>query len=816
MNRTSRKYGRRLTAVALTVALVMGIALPGAAFADTAGGARSLGAGFSWPSFRGNDDNNAVVDIPTPKSAEDGELYWAVKKGSGWGSSAIGVPIIVEDSLIFCSGTGLFRANKYTGEIDYATVGTMAAAPNFNIVPPTYADGKIFVALQSSMIQAFDAKTLQPLWIFKHDGNIGQGNTQITYRDGYIYSGFWRSETADGDFVCVSAKDDDPSVGTEVKTAEWSYTTPGGFYWAGAYVTDNFLLVGTDDGANGYTSQTSKFLSLDPKTGAVIDKIDGLNADIRSTVSHDPVTDRYYFGSKGGSFYSAAVNANGTFPKKADGVLGYDLKELKLEQLPYGKNDTPTPAMITSTPVITDGRAYVGIGGASQFGKYAGHGIAVIDLAGWTVAYRARTMGYPQSSGLVTTAYKAADGYNYIYFTDNYTPGIVRVLKDKPGMTAVEGPMTDTYVAANVTYTANDIAPALFTPVSPQAQYCLGSVIPDAEGTLYFKNDSAHIMAFGSRNVALEITAKPAKTLYKEGEKFDPAGMKVTAVLANGVRRDVTDLVKFSTAALTADDRDVTIIYDNMMYHDIRVTGAANRGGIASDPIEAVVDIGVAATGNYDNIRRVENLIDAIGTVTLGSEPAIVAARTAYNDLSVEERVLVGNRAKLDAAEKALGDLKSGVGVTGWKKIGASWYYFDGNGKAKTGWQQIGKAWYYFDPASGSNQGAMKTGWQQIGKTWYYLDPASGPNQGVMKTGWQRVGGSWYYLEGSGAMKTGWLRQGGAWYYLDGSGKMKTGWQQVGKTWYYFGGAGDGKMKTGKLKIGAKTYVFNASGAWVK
>lgn len=32
-------------------------------------------------------------------------------------------------------------------------------------------------------------------------------------------------------------------------------------------------------------------------------------------------------------------------------------------------------------------------------------------------------MGYPQTSGLLTTAYQNGDGYNYVYFFDNFTPG---------------------------------------------------------------------------------------------------------------------------------------------------------------------------------------------------------------------------------------------------------------------------------------------------------------------------------------------------------------------------------------------------------
>ena len=38
-----------------------------------------------------------------------------------------------------------------------------------------------------------------------------------------------------------------------------------------------------------------------------------------------------------------------------------------------------------------------------------------------SVAYSVRTQGYPQTSGILTTAYEAENGYVYVYFFDNYT-----------------------------------------------------------------------------------------------------------------------------------------------------------------------------------------------------------------------------------------------------------------------------------------------------------------------------------------------------------------------------------------------------------
>lgn len=77
----------------------------------------------------------------------------------------------------------------------------------------------------------------------------------------------------DANYVCLSVTDEDPTRPNESKLASWTYTARGGFYWAGAYVTDNAVVVPTDDGENGYITGYARLLSLDPKTGFLRDSV---------------------------------------------------------------------------------------------------------------------------------------------------------------------------------------------------------------------------------------------------------------------------------------------------------------------------------------------------------------------------------------------------------------------------------------------------------------------------------------------------------------------------------------------------------------
>ena len=210
--------------------------------------------------------------------------------------------------------------------------------------------------------------------------------------------------------------------------------------------------------------------------------------------------------------------------------------------------------------MIANGRAYIGVSGTSQFGAYSGHNITVIDLTSFSIAYSVPTMGYPQTSGLLTTAYQDKDGYNYVYFFDNFTPGKLRVIRDMPGMTEVDHSYTtmETYSKNGEEHTI-ETAYVLFTPDGAQAQYAICSPVADEEGNIYFKNDSAQLMRLSSRITELEVTQQPDRTTYSKDDTFDAKGLKVTAHYANGATKDVSDYLKYTTDPLTTDDTEITI-----------------------------------------------------------------------------------------------------------------------------------------------------------------------------------------------------------------------------------------------------------------
>lgn len=469
-----------------------------------------------WSSFRG-ENNMGKTNGATPYAPEDAELLWATKYGTGW-SAAPAAPIMVDGDLITYVGSTLKRIDRNTGAV--LAEGTMAGASSFAMVSPTYADGMIFVGLSGGRVQAFNAKTLESLWLYT-DALAGQPNCPITYRDGYVYTGFWNSEARAANFVCLSATDEDPTQTQETKYATWTYARNGGFYWAGAYVTDRYVLVGTDDGQSGSSSETASLLVLDRQTGAQVDAKDGIRGDIRSAVCYDAQSDRVFFTTKGGVLCNAKIDWD-------TGKIT-DFQQAVLQDAKGNEY-----AMSTVNPMVYNDRIYVGVAGPNQFGEMSGHCISVFDLnadGSMTNAYVYEIKGYPQNSPLLTTAYAdAQEGYVYVYMTYNTTPGGIAVLKDKKGQTA---PLTTTDQGYS----------EVFTPLPPLSQYCLCAPIADEYGTIYYKNDSLYMMAITSKIESISVAKEATAYSQNEDGTWNAEGLQVVANLKNGTTRDVTDYI---------------------------------------------------------------------------------------------------------------------------------------------------------------------------------------------------------------------------------------------------------------------------------
>lgn len=403
-----------------------------------------------WTNFRNSDENMGITNTKTPRNASEANLKWKVSpSGTTSWTDAASVMIEADDSIITMAGNNLYKLSKVDGHT--IKKATMAGKPSFGYTPPIYAEGMIIVPLNGGLVQAFSAKTLEPLWTSEQIGSSSsQALSPIAYSDGYIYLGFWESETKDAQFACFSITDEDTTKTNETKYASWKFTQKGGFYWAGAYVGGSTVVVGTDDGDGG-SEGTGHVYSLNKKTGDVVDSIDVVG-DQRSSIAYDKTSGKIFFTTKAGYLYSMKLNSNGTFDKSS---LIRSEKQVQC----------------TSTPLVHNGRVYYGTGVLNGKGK-----MIVADATTLKTIYEVPLKGYPQASPLLSTAYEKSEGKVYIYVTYNELPGGIAVIEDAPGQTEAK-------------------VSELFDVPSDIQQYCIASPICDSNGTIYYKNDSSHIIA---------------------------------------------------------------------------------------------------------------------------------------------------------------------------------------------------------------------------------------------------------------------------------------------------------------------------------
>ena len=412
-----------------------------------------------WTSFRGSDTNNGVTAAKTPKTANTSKELWAIRLGAGYTSSPT-PQLLINGHLYLQSSNYVYILDPKTGEtLKSAKLNGSAA---FSTNPITYGGGMVFVYIEDgneSYIQALNAETLKSLWVSEKVS--GQLISPITYHNGYLYTGTWRKEDGIGSYFMLSATDEDTAKPDETKKVLWKLDHKGGFYWAGAYATDKYVVFGSDDGTGESNAESAVLYSVNPANGAVISKITGLKGDIRSSITYQ---DGYvYFTTKAAILYRVAIDA--------DGKLG----EVKFFDM--GSKDG---LMSTGTPVISDGVVFVSRNGKGT-DQFSGIGaVYAVDAKRMERIAKIDNDGYIQSSMLLSTAYKESDKALYLYATYNKEPGGMLVIK---------------YDLEKKTLSKE----ALYTPTGDKRQYNICSPIADASGNIYFKNDSGYIFAIGTR-----------------------------------------------------------------------------------------------------------------------------------------------------------------------------------------------------------------------------------------------------------------------------------------------------------------------------
>ncbi len=530
-------------------------------------------AANDWPSYRGNDDNNAVVPYSTPIEQKLTEPVWVRKfgapaKGMNNWDYAPNTPIIVDDDLVTTSGDTIMRINTDSGKT--VASGRTTYAADWGYTPMTFIEedrvGYLFCPLANGTIDAFDYDDLArgPLWTFKageknadgssrwgltaectveeykenhkgeeppadivtEDGTVlmksssHQSLSPISYSDGIIYTGFFTYPHTYYDyFVAIAARDitlEDPETGAprdyHAGDLVWKYKSKGGFYWNGAVVIGDAVIVGTQDGVmNNDTGGVegapadSRVIAFNKKTGEIISELVLEEAgDVCSSIVYDRTgTGRLFWTATGGYICSCAVDPE-------TGVMS-DLIMSPLAR----KSKKP---YTVSTPAVYRGRVYFGYRKVESGGAYGF--FAACDARTLALQFEAELPSYSKSSPLITRAYEGdGKGYMYAYMAGYDIPGDVTVIKFKNDTS--EGSL-GTDVKVSQLFAANGYE-----------EYGACSVIADRYGQLYYKNDSQTIFAIGKcselklSKPSMKLTAEKGKITATWGKVKNATGYRL-------------------------------------------------------------------------------------------------------------------------------------------------------------------------------------------------------------------------------------------------------------------------------------------------
>lgn len=422
-----------------------------------------------WTCYQNSSANNGVTAYPAPTDADHSISLWSAGM-----QDATTPPLVIGDKVYTASGRYVYCFDKKTGE-KLGSSDKLVGEVGFALHPMVYANNMLYVTTDKggARIEALSlSDPVNPKVKWSSSPVSGTCYSPLTYHNGYLYTGTWNGE-ASGYYFCVSA-----SNGNVV----WSIADPNGFYWDGAYASDNYVAFASENAVGGDNeAEGSVLYTVNARTGARIDAVTGLKGSIRNTVVYD--NGYLYVGTVAGRLYRIRVDAAGHLGKSS-GSNNDNFSYIDLE------------GRIKATMVIDKGQLYVGVEGKGTAPSY----YYVIDctgaFSGNPISGKVVVPDEPKGAPIVSTA---ESGTRYVYFTCNVQEGGIYYFTNTNGRLSS--------------------CKALFTPAPSQQGMCISSLALDSEGNLYYKNDSNYLMAVSPRLIrTVEIT--PTSGIHWKNQQF--------------------------------------------------------------------------------------------------------------------------------------------------------------------------------------------------------------------------------------------------------------------------------------------------------
>ena len=483
-----------------------------------------------WKSDWDGKSNAAVENVSTPTGAlaSSWTFDWKAYSGSAYPNAS--EPIVVNGNVYLAVNKRLLKIDAESGKV--LAESNLKTAVGYTS-RPIYANGLVIVPLDGGAVQALTADALTTVWVTDSVSEIAQSNSQLTVDGNYLYVG-----TVDVDYGKGTYNNGHLTrINILTGAVSWQHVNADeGYYWTGATVGNDYVLVPTSAGTVEMLSKSSGDVLGKVSVGAVVNSTCVLSAD----GSHA------YLISRDGKLHVLAISDGDS----RDADAASRITEERVVDLGL----TGCACMPTTT---YDGKLIVG-------GEVArGSALAIIDPANnfaKTLVSSADGTALP-AGGIKGAPLVSVQGEDaYVYFTVNYG----------------ESPDFVNYTSGGgvYRYKLGDAEASGVFSATGHYNFCDSPIACDAQGNLYYINDSGTLFKL---NAGVKVSFSAG-----EGSKVDfqtTAANGSVAKPADPTRKGYTFAGWYTDEACTeAYDFSVAVTADMTLYAKW-IKNAVNPGG---------------------------------------------------------------------------------------------------------------------------------------------------------------------------------------------------------------------------------------------
>lgn len=476
--------------------------------------------------------SNAVVEnvsTPTGALASSWTFDWKAYSGSAYPNAS--EPIVVNGNVYLAVNKRLLKIDAGSGKV--LAESNLKTAVGYTS-RPIYANGLVIVPLDGGAVQALTADALTTVWVTDSVSRTAQSNSQLTVDGNYLYVG-----TVDVDYGTSTYNNGHLTrINILTGAVSWQHVNADeGYYWTGATVGDDYVLVPTSAGTVEMLSKSSGDVLGSVSVGALVNSSCVLSAD----GSHA------YLISRDGKLHVLAISDGDS----RDADAASRITEERVVDLGL--------TGCACAPTMLDGKLIIGgeVNGGSA--------LAIVDLNNnfaTTLVTTADGSQLPAGLGgikgapLVSTQ---ADG-TYVYFTVNYGES-----SDYVNYTSGGGVYR---------YKLGDAEASGVFSATGHNNYCDSPIACDAQGNLYYINDSGTLFKL---NAGVKVSFSAG-----EGSKVDfqttAANGSITKP-ADPTREGYTFAGWYTDEACTEEYKFDAAVTADMTLYAKWVKNAVNPGG---------------------------------------------------------------------------------------------------------------------------------------------------------------------------------------------------------------------------------------------